>query len=162
MGVASPSNLTSWGLEVVFDSRKGNHKSFYPLEDKYRFPSLYCHALVPDFHLMIQFRVTKYNKRAGETKPTSSLEHVRSHFMFTTFNHATITVVDLMLNKINSSWKREFPERGINTVHYYHTFMNCENQQGCYVMQRFGLIKRGVDNGWITTVKDLESWYLER
>lgn len=91
------------GFEVVFDSSKGNHKSFSPLEDKYRFPSLYCHALVPDFYLMIQFRVTKYNKRAGETKPTSSLEHVRSHFMFTTFNHATITVVDLMLNKIHSS-----------------------------------------------------------
>ena len=103
MGVASPSNLTSWGLEVVFDSRKGNHKSFSHLEDKYRFPSLYCHALVPDFHLMIQFRVAKYNKRAGETKPTSSLEHARSHFMFTNFNHATITVVDLMLNKIHSS-----------------------------------------------------------
>ena len=103
MGVASASNFTSWGLEVVFDSRKGNHKSFFPLEDKYPFPSLYCHALVPDFHLMIQFRVTKYNKRAGETKPTSSLEHARSHFIFTNFNHATITVVDLMLNKIHSS-----------------------------------------------------------
>ena len=27
--------------------------------------------------------------------------------------------------------------------------------------QKFGFIKR-VDNGWITTVKDLESWRFER
>ena len=29
------------------------------------------------------------------------------------------------------------------------------------ILQKFGFIK-GVDKGWITTVKDLESWRFER
>ena len=37
-----------------------------------------------------------------------------------------------------------------------------KGQVSCqYKMQKFGFIKR-VDKGWITTVKDLESWRFER
>ena len=34
-------------------------------------------------------------------------------------------------------------------------------QKKIWLLQKFGFIKR-VDRGWITTVKDLESWRLKR